>query len=67
MRVANTIAPHYTVTNHSDNLGPTDSGLLGPVTLRRNASARVARLGHLEIERLTNNSTVDSRVADRST
>ncbi len=33
VRVANTIAPHYTVTNESHNLGPTDSGLLGPVVL----------------------------------
>ncbi len=35
IRVANTIAPDYTVTNHSENLGPTDSGLLGPVTLKQ--------------------------------
>jgi hypothetical protein len=34
VRVANTIAPHYTVTNQVSNLGPTDSGLLGPVVLR---------------------------------
>ncbi|MFV1965796.1 MAG: glycosyl hydrolase, partial [Pirellulaceae bacterium] len=35
VRVANTIAPHYTVTNRVPNLGPTDSGLLGPVTLKQ--------------------------------
>ena len=35
VHVANTIAPHYTVTNRSHNLGPTDSGLIGPVTLRQ--------------------------------
>ncbi|NOX56667.1 MAG: hypothetical protein GXP27_19920, partial [Planctomycetes bacterium] len=35
VRVANTIAPHYTVTNRVNNLGPTDSGLLGPVVLRQ--------------------------------
>jgi glycosyl hydrolase family 106( putative alpha-L-rhamnosidase)/glycosyl hydrolase family 2 len=33
VRVANTIAPHYTVTNKVHNLGPTASGLLGPVQL----------------------------------
>ena len=38
VRVANTIAPHYTVTNHVNNLGPTDSGLLGPVVLRYSRS-----------------------------
>jgi hypothetical protein len=31
IRVANTLAPHYTVTNKVFNLGPTTSGLLGPV------------------------------------
>ena len=35
VRVANTIAPHYTVTNKVQNLGPTDSGLLGPVVLKQ--------------------------------
>ena len=35
VRVANTLAPHYTVTNSVQNLGPTDSGLLGPVTLKQ--------------------------------
>ena len=35
VRVANTLAPHYLETNESANLGPTDSGLLGPVTLRQ--------------------------------
>lgn len=35
IHVANTIAPHYLQTNRSDNLGPTDSGLLGPVMLRQ--------------------------------
>ena len=34
VRVANTIAPHYT-TIPALNLGPTDSGLLGPVRLVR--------------------------------
>jgi len=33
VRVANTIAPHYTVTNRVANLGPTASGLIGPVVL----------------------------------
>jgi hypothetical protein len=33
IRVANTVAPHYLITNKVHNLGPTDSGLLGPVTL----------------------------------
>jgi hypothetical protein len=33
VRVANTIAPHYT-TIPALNLGPTDSGLIGPVSLR---------------------------------
>ena len=32
VRVANTIAPHYT-TIPAQNLGPTDSGLVGPVSL----------------------------------
>ncbi len=35
VRVANTLAPHYTETNYSQNLGPTDSGLLGPVVLHQ--------------------------------
>ncbi len=35
VRVANTVAPHYTVTNKVANLGPTDSGLIGPVTLKQ--------------------------------
>ena len=35
VRVANTIAPHYTETNRTLALGPTDSGLLGPVVLRQ--------------------------------
>jgi hypothetical protein len=35
VRVANTLAPHYLQTNESTNLGPTDSGLLGPVTLHQ--------------------------------
>ena len=35
VRVANTVAPHYTVTNEVRNLGPTDSGLLGPVVLKQ--------------------------------
>ena len=33
VRVANTIAPHYTVTRNAHNLGPTASGLIGPVRL----------------------------------
>jgi alpha-L-rhamnosidase len=33
IRVANTIAPHYTVTRNAHNLGPTASGLIGPVRL----------------------------------
>lgn len=33
VRIANTIAPHYTVTTRSANLGPTASGLIGPVRL----------------------------------
>jgi len=33
IRIANTIAPHYTVTNWVHNLGPTSSGLVGPVHL----------------------------------
>lgn len=33
VRVANTIAPHYTMTNQVHNLGPTASGLIGPVIL----------------------------------
>ena len=39
VRVANTIAPHY-LTIPAHNLGPTDSGLLGPVRLYRTADAR---------------------------
>ena len=38
VRVANTIAPHYTVTNRVANLGPTASGLLGPVTVQHSLS-----------------------------
>jgi hypothetical protein len=34
VRVANTIAPHYTVTNKVESLGPTTSGLIGPVRLK---------------------------------
>lgn len=53
VHVANTIAPHYTVTNEVRSLGPTDSGLLGPVVLRQElppdewvawAKTRIARL-----------------------
>ncbi len=40
VRVANTLAPHYTETNHSQNLGPTESGLLGPVVLRQRLEDR---------------------------
>ncbi len=39
VHVANTLAPHYLETNESTNLGPTDSGLLGPVTLRQQMPA----------------------------
>ncbi|MHC4401688.1 MAG: glycosylhydrolase-like jelly roll fold domain-containing protein, partial [Planctomycetota bacterium] len=39
VRVANTIAPHYTVTNRVHNLGPTASGLIGPVILRQELPA----------------------------
>lgn len=39
IHVANTIAPHYT-TIPAMNLGPTDSGLLGPVTLTRRLSGK---------------------------
>ncbi len=38
VRVANTIAPHYTVTNEVNALGPTESGLIGPVALRQYGS-----------------------------
>lgn len=34
VRVANTLAPHYTVTRNAHNLGPTTSGLVGPVVMR---------------------------------
>ncbi len=37
VRVANTIAPHYTVTNEVNALGPVESGLIGPVALRQYA------------------------------
>ena len=37
VRVANTIAPHYTVTNEVNALGPVESGLIGPVALRQHA------------------------------
>ena len=53
VHVANTIAPHYTVTNHSHNLGPTDSGLLGPVVLRQELPAkRWVRWARSEIAQL---------------
>lgn len=39
VRVANTIAPHYT-TIPALHVGPTESGLLGPVTLRRQLSGK---------------------------
>lgn len=39
VRVANTLAPHYLETNQAHDLGPTDSGLLGPVTLRQQLPA----------------------------
>ena len=40
VRVANTIAPHYTVTNEVNALGPVESGLIGPVALRQYAAMR---------------------------
>ena len=53
VRVANTVAPHYTVTNQVQNLGPTDSGLLGPVTLRQELPpAEWKRWARSEIGRL---------------
>jgi len=53
VRVANTVAPHYTVTNQVQNLGPTDSGLLGPVTLRQELPpAEWERWARSEIGRL---------------
>ncbi|HID22699.1 MAG TPA: hypothetical protein EYP14_09905, partial [Planctomycetaceae bacterium] len=53
VRVANTIAPHYTVTNRVNNLGPTDSGLLGPVVLRQRLPlAAWRRWAEKEIARL---------------
>ncbi len=39
VRVANTIAPHY-LTIPSHNLGPTDSGLLGPVRLYQSGAGK---------------------------
>ncbi|MBS3772365.1 MAG: hypothetical protein KGY70_19705, partial [Bacteroidales bacterium] len=33
IRVANTIAPHYKIPRKTIHLGPTDSGLIGPVEL----------------------------------
>jgi len=58
VRVANTIAPHYTVTNQSHDLGPTESGLLGPVVLRqRLARPQWSAWANQEIERLREGST----------
>jgi hypothetical protein len=34
IRVANTLAPHYTVPRQAKDLGPVDSGLVGPVKLK---------------------------------
>jgi hypothetical protein len=34
IRVANTLAPHYTVPSQAKDLGPVDSGLVGPVKLK---------------------------------
>jgi len=34
VRVANTLAPHYTIPRQAKDLGPVDSGLVGPVTLK---------------------------------
>lgn len=70
VHVANTIAPHYTVTNRSNNLGPTDSGLLGPVTMRQQLSLTQWRnWADLEINRLTeqlNTSTPELLAAQRA-
>jgi hypothetical protein len=67
IRVANTVAPHYTVTNEVQNLGPTDSGLLGPVTLRQELP-RTAWItwARSEVDRLTrqlNTSTPETTAA----
>jgi hypothetical protein len=34
IRVANTLAPHYTIPKKARDLGPVESGLIGPVQLR---------------------------------
>ena len=34
IRVANTLAPHYTIPRKTRDLGPTESGLVGPVKLK---------------------------------
>ena len=34
VRVANTLAPHYSIPNMTINLGPVKSGLIGPVLLK---------------------------------
>jgi hypothetical protein len=34
VRVANTLAPHYAIPRQAKDLGPVDSGLVGPVTLK---------------------------------
>lgn len=34
IRVANTLAPHYTVPRQAKDLGPVESGLVGPVNLK---------------------------------
>lgn len=53
IRVANTIAPHYTVTNRVENLGATESGLLGPVVLiQQLASNEWRQWAQSEITRL---------------
>ena len=55
VRVANTVAPHYTLANKVQNLGPTDSGLLGPVTLKQELPpAEWKRWAASEISRLRN-------------
>jgi len=34
VRVANTLAPHYSLPRRAMNLGPVESGLIGPVHLK---------------------------------
>jgi len=34
VRIANTLAPHYSIPKKAMNLGPVESGLVGPVKLK---------------------------------